>query len=81
MVVPLNVTSNAVVLFPLTTQEPGPERLSVRVLPGSYHIEPITHDPFVYAYGQFSQAFMRQVLRILAQAIRAERLTIVRRQD
>jgi hypothetical protein len=108
VVVPLNLTTDAVVLFPLTTQEPGPDRLSVRVpdterrrlklrgsapswilldeanrdvLPGSYHIEPITHDPFVYAYGQFSPAFMRQVLRVLAQAIRAERLTIVRRQD
>jgi hypothetical protein len=108
VVVPLNVATKAVVLFPLTTQEPSPDRLFLRVpdterqrlrlrgstatwllldeansdvLPGSDHIEPITHDPLVYAYGYFSQAFMRQVLRVLADAIRAKRLTIVRRPD
>jgi hypothetical protein len=51
------------------------------ILPGSFHIEPLSHDPLVYAYGHFSHPFMRQVLRVLSDAIRAKRMKIVRRQD
>ena len=106
VVVPVTAKGDLVALFPLTTQEPGPDRLSVRVpeterrrlklrgtvpswilldegnsdvLPGSYHVEPITYDPPVDAYGHFSEAFMRQVLLVLAAAIRAKRLKLVGR--
>jgi hypothetical protein len=106
-VVPLTREGDDVVLFPLTTREPGPDRLAVRVpeterhrlrlrgtapswllldegnrdvLPGSYHVEPIAHDPPVYAYGTFSQAFMRVVLRSLAAALRARRMRLVPRE-
>ncbi len=105
VVVPLNVAAGMVVVFPLTTQEPGPDRLSVRlpdterrrlrlrgtdaswilldegnrdILPGSFHIEPISHDPLVYVYGQLSHPFMRQVLGVLAEAIRTKRMKIIR---
>ena len=96
MVVLLIRQGSDVVLFPLTTREPEPGRLAVRVpeierrrlrlrgigpswllldegnrdvLPGSYHVEPIAHDPPLYAYGTFSQAFMRVVLKTLAAAL------------
>ena len=49
------------------------------MLPGSFHVEPISYDPPVHAYGAFSDAFMRQVLQVLAQAIRAKRLKVVGR--
>ena len=49
------------------------------VLPGSYHVEPISYDPPVHTYGQFSDAFVREMLRVLAQAIRAKRLRLVNR--
>lgn len=108
VVVPLTKSSDDVVLFPLTTSEPGLDRLAVRIpeterrrlqlrgagpswllldegnrdiLPGSYHVEPIAHDPPVYAYGSFSQAFMRVVLRTLATALRERRLRVVRRES
>lgn len=107
VVVPLARQGSDVVLFPLTTREPGPDRLAVKVpeterrrlrlrgagpswllldegnrdvLPGSYHVEPIAHDPPIYVYGTFSQAFMRVVLRTLAAALRARRLRVVRRE-
>ena len=76
VVVPIATEGNRVVLFPLTTQEPGSDRLAVRVpdterrrlrgaaaswslleegntdvLPGSFHVEPISYDPPVHAYG------------------------------
>lgn len=51
------------------------------ILPGSFHVEPISYDPPVHAYGHFSQAFMRVVLRTLAEAIRARRLRLIRRGD
>ncbi len=106
VVVPVTAKGDLVALFPLTTQVPGPDRLSVRVpeterrrlrlrgtaqswvlldegntdvLPGSYHVEPITYDPPVHAYGYFSEAFMRQVLQVLAAAIRTKQLTLVKR--
>ena len=106
VVVPITTEGNRVVLFPLTTQEPGSDRLAIRVpeterrrlrlrgaaaswllldegntdvLPGSFHVEPISYDPPVHAYGNFSGAFMRQVLQVLAQAIRAKRLKMVGR--
>ena len=106
VVVPITAKGDLVALFPLTTQEPGPDRLSIRVpeterrrlklrgavpswilldegnsdvLPGSYHVEPITYDPPVDAYGHFSEAFMRQVLQVLTAAIRAKRLKLVGR--
>ena len=106
VVVPLTRGGDDVVLFPLTTREPGPDRLAVKVpeterrrlrlrgagpswllldegnrdvLPGSYHVEPIRHDPPLYVYGIFSQAFMREVLRTLAAALRDRRMRVVRR--
>lgn len=51
------------------------------VLPGSFHVEPISYAPPVHAYGRFSEAFMRQVLQLLAGAIRERRLRLVRRID
>ena len=108
VVVPVTIKGDRVALFPLTTQEPGPDRLTVRVpeterrrlklrgttpswilldegntdvLPGSYHVEPITYDPPVHAYGYFSEAFMRQILQVLAQAIKARRLRLVGRPE
>lgn len=107
VVVPVTRQGDDVVLFPLTTREPEPGRLAVRVpeierrrlrlrgigpswllldegnrdvLPGSYHVEPIAHDPPLYAYGTFSQAFMRVVLKTLAAALRARRIRLVRRE-
>ena len=104
--VPVTAKSNKVALFPVTTQEPGLDRLSVRVpeterrrlrlrgtapswilldegnidvLPGSYHVEPITYDPPVHAYGYFSEAFMRQILQVLAGAIKAKQVRLVGR--
>ena len=106
VVVPVTAKSNKVALFPVTTQEPGLDRLSVRVpeterrrlrlrgtapswilldegnidvLPGSYHVEPITYDPPVHAYGYFSEAFMRQILQVLAGAIKAKQVRLVGR--
>jgi hypothetical protein len=43
-------------------------------------VEPITHDPPIYAYGIFSQAFMRVVLQTLAAALRDRRLRLVKRE-
>src|ERR1019366_8061347 len=107
VVVPLTRLGDDVVLFPLTTREPGPGRLAVKVpeterrrlrrrglatswilldegnrdvLPGSFHVEPIAHDPLVYSYGTFSQAFMRIVMRTVAEALRARQMRIVRRE-
>jgi hypothetical protein len=50
------------------------------VLPGSFHVEPISHDPAVYDYGAFSQAFMRVVLRTLAEPLRARSVRVVTRE-
>lgn len=50
------------------------------VLPGSFHVEPIRHDPPSYAYGAFSAAFMRVVLRTLAAALRSGQAWIVTRE-
>jgi len=50
------------------------------VLPGSFHVEPIRHDPPSYAYGAFSAAFMRVVLRTLAAALRSGQARIVTRE-
>ena len=108
VVVPLTSAGNTVVLFPLTTQEPGSERVAFRVpeterrrvklrgsapcwiildegnsdtFPGSFHVEPISHDPMTVTYGRFSQAFVAQILQVLATAIRARRTKVVNRQD
>ena len=51
------------------------------VLPGSYHVEPIFYDPPIFAYGTFSPAFMRVVLRTLATALRSGRMRMVLRAD
>jgi len=50
------------------------------VLPGSFHVEPIRHDPPSYAYGAFSAAFMRVVLRTLAAALRSGQTRVVTRE-
>lgn len=50
------------------------------ILPGSFYVEPIGHDPMVYVYGTFSRAFMAAVLRTLAEAIRMRRARIVKRE-
>ena len=108
VVVPVTAKGDLVALFPLTTQEPGLDRLALRVpeterrrlklrgttpswilldegnsdvLPGSYHVEPISYAPPVHAYGYFSDAFMRQVLQALAHAIRVKRLKLVVRSQ
>ena len=51
------------------------------LLPGSYHVEPVSYDPPVFAYGTFSPAFMRVVLRTLAAALRSGRMQMVPRAD
>ncbi|WP_428393027.1 hypothetical protein [Lichenicoccus sp.] len=106
--VPITGKSDRVALFPMTTQEPGANRLALRVpeterrrlklsgtmqswilvdegnidvLPGSYHVEPISYDPPTHAYGHFSEAFMRQVLQTLAKAIRTKRIKLVKRPE
>lgn len=106
VVVPLTTKTSDVVLFPLTTKEPSPDRLAVRVpeterrrlnlrgygpswvildeantdfLPDSFHVEPVTYDPPVMHYGKFSRAFMGQILKVLAQAIREKRVRLVNR--
>jgi hypothetical protein len=48
----------------------------VLVLPGSFHIEPVSYDPLTPVYGKFSQAFMGQVLQTLAKAIRSKRMRL-----
>ena len=50
------------------------------VLPGSFHVEPIRHDPPSYAYGAFSAAFMRVVLRTVAAALRSGQTRVVTRE-
>jgi hypothetical protein len=50
------------------------------VLPGSVHIEPVANNPPVWSYGVFSHAFMRVVLRTLAEALRGRRMRVVRRE-
>ena len=50
------------------------------IMPRSYHIEPIGLDPVIYAYGVFSTAFMRLVLRHLAAAIRSHTFRFVDRE-
>ncbi len=47
----------------------------------SYHVEPIIYGPPVHAYGHFSEAFMRQVLQVLATAIKAKQLELVGRPE
>jgi hypothetical protein len=103
VVVPVTSDGRNVVLFPLTSKEPGPERIAVKVpeterrrlklkgrgsswiildegnadvLPGSFHIEPVSYDPLTPVYGKFSQAFMGQVLQTLAKAIRSKRMRL-----
>ncbi|GAB2188324.1 hypothetical protein LAB1_56350 [Roseibium sp. LAB1] len=107
VVVPLTSKSGDVVLFPLTTKDPGVGRLCLRVpeterkrlklrgdtpcwilldeantdiLPGSFHVEPISYDPLTISYGKFSHAFVGQILKKLAEAIRAKRLNFVQRE-
>lgn len=107
VVVPLTARGGDVVLFPLTTREPDPGRVAVRipeierrrlklkghgpswilldegnrdVLPGSWHVEPVSHDPLTFSYGKFSRAFVAQMLRVLADAIRSRRVAMIPRQ-
>lgn len=47
------------------------------VMPASYHLVPLEAHPLRYAYGRFSPAFMRVVLRTMAEAIRARQLRMV----
>lgn len=106
VVVPLTSGGRNVVLFPLTTKEPGPDRISIKVpeterrrlklkgrgpswiildegnsdvLPGSFHVEPVSYDPLTVTYGQFSRAFMAHVLKKLASAISAKRMRLANR--
>ena len=107
LVVPVNVAPGAVVVFPITTQDPLPGRIAVAVpeterrrlklpgdrpcwimldeansdvMPGSFHLVPLDTHPLRYAYGRFSPAFMRVVLRTMAEAIRARQLRMVQRE-
>ncbi|WP_066918824.1 hypothetical protein [Methylobacterium sp. CCH5-D2] len=107
LVVPVNVGPGAVVVFPITTQEPLAGRFAVAVpeterrrlklpgdrpcrimldeansdvMPGSFHLLPLGTRPLRYAYGRFSPAFMRLVLRTLADLIRAQWVRMVRRE-
>ena len=107
LVVPVNVAPGAVVVFPITTQDPLPGRIAVAVpeterrrlklpgdrpcwimldeangdvMPGSFHLVPFETHPLRYAYGRFSPAFMRVVLRTMAEAIRARQLRMVQRE-
>ena len=50
-------------------------------MPGSFHIEPISHDPLTYTYGRFSEAFVGQLLRTLVAAIRTRKTRVVNRLD
>lgn len=50
------------------------------VLPGSYHVEPISYDPPTHVYGSFSPPFVRVVLRTLADALRSGRMRTVTRE-
>jgi hypothetical protein len=43
-------------------------------------LKPIAHEPSIYAYGTFSQAFRRIVLQIVAAALRAQRMRLVNRE-
>ncbi|MFY9294861.1 MAG: hypothetical protein WAP03_29885 [Methylorubrum rhodinum] len=107
LVIPLDVSEGAVVVFPITTQEPLPGRNAVAipdterrrlklpgdrpcwlmldeansdVMPGSYHLVPIETRPPRFAYGRFSPAFMRVVLRTLSRLIRSRQVRIVERE-
>lgn len=107
LVIPLAVTQGTVVVFPITTQEPLPDRHAVPIpdterrrlklpgdrpcwlildeansdiMPGSYHLAPIDIRPPRFAYGRFSPAFMRLVLRMLAELIRSRQVRIVERE-
>lgn len=50
------------------------------VMPGSYHLEPVSRLPMEFAYGRLSQAFMRVVLRTVATALRNRSMRIVARE-
>jgi hypothetical protein len=47
--------------------------------PSSPHVEPISYDPPVAVYGEFSKAFMDAVIKTLAQVIRSGNLKLIRR--
>jgi hypothetical protein len=49
------------------------------VMPGSYHLHPISLNPAIYVYGEFSAAFMRVMMRVLADALRTKQMRIVPR--
>jgi hypothetical protein len=107
VVVPLRMQAGTVVLFPLTTQRPGPDRVAIEVpeterrrlklrghgsswiildeansdrMPGTYHLEPISYDPLVVSYGRFSEAFIQLIVRTVATALRAGKVTLVPRK-
>lgn len=50
------------------------------VLPSSFHVEPVSFDPFTFAYGKFSNAFMKLVVQTVAEAIRSKRLRMAKRE-
>lgn len=50
------------------------------VMPGSFHLVPLETHPLRYAYGRFSSAFVRIVLRTMAEAIRAWQVRMVQRE-
>lgn len=107
VVVPLRTPAGTVVLFPLTTQPPGPDRVAIEVpeterrrlklrgygpswiildeansdvMPGTYHLEPVSYDPLVVSYGKFSDAFVQLVVRTVAAALRAGKVRLVPRE-
>ena len=50
------------------------------VMPGSFHLEPLSYDPVVTAYGRFSPPFMTRVMTVLGDAIRNKRVRVVSRE-
>jgi hypothetical protein len=44
------------------------------ILPGSWYLEPVTHHTLTFSYGNFSRAFVSQMLRLLAEAIRTRQV-------
>ncbi|MCZ7497359.1 hypothetical protein IG197_32935 (plasmid) [Aminobacter sp. SR38] len=107
VVVPVTSDGKSVVIFPLTTKEPGPDRLAIKVpdterkrltlrgrgptwlilddanadvLPGSFHVEPVSYDPLTISYGKFSKPFMDLVIKTVANAIRARKIQIAKRK-
>ena len=55
------------------------DEANVDRLPQSFHLEPLSYAPPVFAYGTLSPAFMKVVLSALASIVRERRLKTVQR--